>query len=189
MPMPPAAPRRPLHTRTVVTRGFLRDDGMWDIEGELLDVKEYVYEDRERGAMPPGQPEHLMRVRLTLDQAMVVRACYIDMAEIPFDYCAGAANGQDRLVGVTLGAGWRQAVGVAMKGIKGCTHVREVLLAMATTAFQTVSAYREQFEPESGMPQGTNGELPFFLNGCRSWDVAGPVVAKFFPEYARKKAP
>lgn len=54
------APRRHIHTRDVRSRGFLRDDGLWDIEGELLDEKTYTYADRDRGALPAGVPMHHM---------------------------------------------------------------------------------------------------------------------------------
>src|SRR6478672_5703484 len=33
--LPAPVPRRLIHTRDVRTRGFLRDDGLWDLEGEL----------------------------------------------------------------------------------------------------------------------------------------------------------
>jgi hypothetical protein len=80
-----------------------------------------------------------MRVRLTLDNDMVVRECHVDMAEIPFTYCAGASANAGGLVGATVGPGWRQAVGAAMKGIQGCTHVREVLVKKAQASPRAVS--------------------------------------------------
>ena len=39
MPLSPAAPREHIHTRTVTCRGYRRKDGLWDIEGHLVDVK------------------------------------------------------------------------------------------------------------------------------------------------------
>lgn len=49
-------PRRLIHTREIRTRGFLRDDGLWDVEGELMDEKSYTYADRERGLLPADPP-------------------------------------------------------------------------------------------------------------------------------------
>ncbi len=34
----PTIHRRPLHTRTITCTGFLRDDGLIDIEGEMQDI-------------------------------------------------------------------------------------------------------------------------------------------------------
>ena len=41
LPLPPAAARQHLHNRHVEYRGYRRDDGGWDIEGELRDTKTY----------------------------------------------------------------------------------------------------------------------------------------------------
>lgn len=179
----PPAPRRLIHTRDVRTRGFLRDDGLWDLEGELLDEKTYTYADRERGPLPAGSPMHHMRVRLTVDHELTVHAAEIDMAAIPFTQCAGAADPANELVGKSLKRGFGRAIEEAMGRTAGCTHVRYLILALANTAYQAISSYREQFMPELGAPKGPDGERPFFLNQCRGWDEKGPVVARFFPRF------
>jgi hypothetical protein len=179
-------PRRLIHTRDVRTRGFLRDDGLWDIEGELRDEKTYTYNDRERGPLPAGSPMHLMRARLTVDHELTVHAAEVDMDTIPFSTCAGAASPAFELIGKSLQRGFGRAIGESMGGTSGCTHVRYLILALANTAYQTISAYREQFMPELGAPKTANGERPFYLDQCRSWDVKGPVVARFLPQFHEK---
>jgi hypothetical protein len=59
--------------------------------------------------------------------------------------------------------------------------------ALATTAFQTISAYREQHMPELGPPKASDGERPFFLDQCYSWAHTSPVVAVHFPQFHRKR--
>ena len=179
-------PRQLMHTRNVRTRGFLRDDGLWDLEGELLDEKTYTYADRDRGPLPAGSPMHHMRARLTVDHELTVHDAEIDMAAIPFPLCAGAADPAKALVGKSLGRGFRRAMEEAMGGTGGCTHVRYLILALANTAYQSISAYREQFMPEIGAPKAADGERPFFLNQCRSWAETGEVVAQYFPRFHRK---
>ena len=179
-------PRRLIHTRNVRTRGFLREDGLWDLEGELLDEKSYTYADRDRGALPAGSPMHHMRARLTVNHDLIVLDAEIDMAAIPFSLCAGAADPAKALVGRSLGRGFRRAMEECMGGVNGCTHVRYLILALANTAFQTISSFREQFMPELGTPKAEDGESPFFLNQCRSWAVTGEVVAQHFPRFHRK---
>jgi hypothetical protein len=179
-------PRRLVHSREVHTRGFLRDDGLWDLEGELIDEKAYTYADRERGPLPAGSPMHHMRARLTVDHELTVHAAEVDMPAIPFSLCAGAAEPARDLVGKSLGRGFNRAIKEAMGGTSGCTHVRYLILALANTAYQAISAYREQFMPELGAPKGQDGERPFFLNQCRGWDEKGYVVARFFPRFHRR---
>jgi len=58
-----------------------------------------------------------------------------------------------------------------------------LILALANTAYQTISAYREQFMPEFGAPKSRDSERPFFLNQCIGWSEKGAVVARFFPRF------
>ncbi len=179
-------PRRLIHERRVVTRGYLRDDGLWDIEGELIDEKTYTYADRDRGPLPAGSPMHHMRARLTVDHDLVVRAAEGAMPAHPFATCTGAIGPTQALVGVSLAKGFRRAVEEAMGRTSGCTHLRDLILAIATTAYQAVSSYREQFLPGLGAPKAADGERPFFLNQCRSWAETSQVVATHFPQFHRK---
>ena len=180
-------PRRQIHTREIVSRGYVRDDGMFDIEAELIDHKPFVYEDRERGELQPGAPIHQIRVRVTVDNDLIVRDIACEMAEIPFGYCRGALDGVPSLVSVSVGPGWRRAVDERMRGRKGCTHLRELLYCVGTVVFQTISPYREQFISEIGAPKGGDDGLPFFLDQCYSWAADSPVVQEYFPVHFRSK--
>ena len=59
MPLSNPVGRKPMHTRTVQCRGYLRDDGLWDIEGHLVDTKPYDIPSEDRGGtIPAGEPLH-----------------------------------------------------------------------------------------------------------------------------------
>ena len=182
----PPSPRRLLHERRAVTRGYLRDDGLWDIEGELIDEKTYTYADRDRGPLPAGAPMHHMRVRLTVDNDMNVRGAEGAMPGHPFSTCTSGIAPLQALVGTSLAKGFRRSVDGAMGGTRGCTHMRDLVLAAATTAYQTISSWREQYMPELGAPKAKDGERPFFLDQCVSWSEQSPVVAVHFPQFHRK---
>lgn len=181
----PPTLRRLLHERRVVTRGYLRDDGLWDIEGELVDEKTYTYADRDRGPLPSGAPMHHMRARLTVDRDLKVLAAEGAMPARPFHTCTIGISPVQALVGASLAKGFRRTIDEAMGGTRGCTHLRDLVLAVATTAYQTISSWREQFMPELGAPKAKDGISPFFLNQCVSWSEQSPVVAVHFPELHR----
>ena len=42
MPLSPSAPRQLMHNRAIECRGYEREDGLWDIEGHLVDTKTYA---------------------------------------------------------------------------------------------------------------------------------------------------
>ena len=50
--------RRLMHTRFVECDGFLRDDGLWEVEAWLRDTKPFTQRaDRFRGELKPGDPD------------------------------------------------------------------------------------------------------------------------------------
>ena len=66
MPLSPPTARKLLHTRTVSCHGYQRDDGLWDIEGHLVDGKTYGFDNDHRGVVNAGEPVHEMWLRLSI---------------------------------------------------------------------------------------------------------------------------
>lgn len=188
MALPPASPRKLSHTRTVVFSGYDREDGLWDIEAELTDVKTFTFEVRNEPAFPAGQPIHGLRIRLTLDSEMVIRDVVTDMAEIPHAECAGAPVHMHRLVGERMGAGWRKVINHHIGGTQGCTHLREMLFNMATMAYQTLPAGQWYRREQSGQPHPPVTEPAFFLNQCHSWALDSPTVQRAYPMFYRPRS-
>jgi hypothetical protein len=176
MPLSPATPRRHLHTRTIQCEGFEREDGLYDIEAQIVDRKAYDVEEPFRGHRPAGAPVHDMQVRLTLDRAMTVRAIEVTTNHAPYDVCPSVAPGYQKLVGARIGAGWRKAVTEAVGRTRGCTHISELLMPMATVAFQTMGNWKSA---------GADNKKPHFIDGCHAWSSEGPVVQKLFPLHYR----
>ena len=177
------APRRLLHTRRIVCDGFLREDGLWDIEARILDTKAYRYREPERGAREVGAPVHDMVVRLTIDAQMVVRGIEIEMAAHPYGACLGAPPAFQGLVGKSIGPGWRKTVQSCVGGVAGCTHVRELLFPMATVAFQTIQGWPA--DDGGDAPVRVTGDPKGFLNGCRAWASDGEMVTRLYPHWIK----
>jgi Protein of unknown function (DUF2889) len=181
--LPEPAPRRPLHTRRVTCRGHLREDGLWDIDGELIDTKTFAYRSPDNHDRQPGEAAHRMVIRLTVDDTMIVRAAVAAMPATPFAECQGAASPMQGLIGATVGPGWRKAIDAAMGGTLGCTHLRELLAAMATVAYQTIPHYREH-ERRLGGARSPWGDQPRpHMGKCLAWDFNGPVIARVAPQF------
>ena len=84
----------------------------------------------------------------------------------------------DMLIGEKLGKGWRKTINNHLGGIKGCTHLRELLANMATAAFLSIPA--AFFSPDGNTP-------PLYLGTCKSWDFNGPVVMRVYPQFYQWK--
>jgi len=188
--LPDAAPERvPLHNRRIEMQGWRRSDGLWDIEGELLDVKNYDYVTSEGSPHQAGAPLHHMKIRLTVDATMTVRAIAVAMPATPFPECHGGAAPLQSLVGASLARGWRKAIDAAAGGIGGCTHLRELLPAMATTAFQTITHDVVMQRRARGEDPHASDKPPASFGQCIAWDFDGPVMKRVAPKFAGYRPP
>ena len=186
MSLPPPAPRRHRHTRAISCEGYQREDGLWDIEARIVDTKPFRYHEPFRGLREPGQAVHDMALRLTIDNKMVVRDIEVAMFEVPYAPCNGALPAFKRLIGRKIGAGWRRAVQECVGGVKGCTHLRELLLPAATVAFQTLGSWPEDGQPVPKPDPDYQTERPHFVDGCKAWASDGEIVATLYPHFHRK---
>ena len=189
MPLTPAVPRRPMHARTVRCDGYQRDDGLWDIEASIVDRKPFRYTEPFRGVREPGSDVHHMAIRLTIGDDMVVRAIEVDMPSTPYAACVGAMPNFGGLVGKRIDKGWRRTVQEVVGAERGCTHARELLFPMATTAFQTVFSWPEDGAQAATRAPADDGSRPSFVGGCIAWALDGPVVAHFSPHLSRRREP
>ena len=87
MPLSPPASRKHLHTRTVTCYGYQRDDGLWDIEGHLVDVKTYGFDNDHRGVVNAGEPVHEMWLRLSIDDDLEIQECEAVTDHAPYAMC------------------------------------------------------------------------------------------------------
>lgn len=166
------------HQRRIDSKGYLRSDGLWDIEATLLDVKTYdVLRDFDGVLVPTGAPFHDFTFRITVDDTFLIRDVSVEMDRFPFPNCSGAAVSFQKLVGSRIGSGWNAWVRKEFKGVAGCTHLLELLPVLATTAFQTM------WQPLSEKyPKHVKGALKGLINSCHGWSEDGPVAQKLKKE-------
>lgn len=181
MPLSPPAPRTLHHTRKVTYQGFHREDGLWDIEAELQDIKPHETHNFRTGDMrPAGAPIHHIWLRVTVNQELVVQAIESDMERIPLRDCPQALPALQKMVGCSMARGWRQAIQYNLGGVASCTHLRELLFNLATATFQTFSASFATTSPD---------EPPRYMGQCTGWDFGGQAVKEYFPRfYVKPKA-
>ncbi|MCP5365433.1 MAG: DUF2889 domain-containing protein [Hyphomicrobiales bacterium] len=174
-----ASPRDLIHTREIRCRGYRRADGMWDIEGTLEDTKTYSFANHDRGGIAAGEPIHGMIIRLTLDDRLVVQAVEAVTESGPFAICGEITPVFQSVVGLRIGPGWRKAVVERMAGVKGCTHLTDLLLGpMTVAAQQTVAAARAQRH----QPQ-PDGSKPALIDRCHALAGSSPVVKREWPAF------
>jgi len=179
--------RRLMHTRSVECNGYLRDDGLWEVEARLVDTKPFTQDaDRYREALKPGDPVHDIRLRLAVDARMTIHEAQATMAATPYPTCIEVEPVLQRLIGENIRNGWREAVRRKIGRLEGCTHLSELMGPAVTTLFQTISHDSDPEGRDSPENQQGAGKAPFFINGCHSWRTDGPIVADKFPQFATR---
>lgn len=180
MPLSKAAPRRHIHTREIVCRGYLRDDGLWDIEGSIVDSKTYSFDNVDRNGVAAGEPVHSMRVRLTIDDDLVVQSAEASTEAGPHRMCGDITSSYAALKGLRIKAGWRRAVMERVGGVAGCTHIGDLLMGpLAVTAYQTVRTHLKG-KPEK--PYDPNVR-PAVMNTCHALSSDSPYAKRRWPAH------
>lgn len=174
--------RRPLHTRRVQCQGFVRDDGLFDIEGEITDTKAYPFENHHRGVVGVGEPIHHMRVRITVDSDLTIVAAEAVSLDTPYQVCPLAALNFKRLAGIRIGPGYMRKVKERFGRAQGCTHILEMMYPLGTTAYQTVYPYLEFKKQQDGVPEGESMRPAALLNTCYAFSKHSPVVKHLWPD-------
>ncbi len=188
--MPLSAPieRKPLHTRKVSCLGYIREDDLIDIECHLFDTRPIDFPSRDRGGViKAGEALHGMSIRITIDQEMVIKKAEAVMDFTPYDYCKPVSEVFKKLIGIRIGLGWRGKIREIMGGIKGCTHLTELLESMASTAFQSMVSVTGPAHAGKTSSQAKEFKEPLFINTCHTHAVDSPVVREYWPDSYKPK--
>jgi hypothetical protein len=171
-----------LHARAIRIEGFLRTDGLFDIEARLVDTKDRGFSTLDRGTIEPDEPLHEMLVRVTVDDTMLIVAAEAVTEHGPFAICPGGAASYASLVGLRIRPGFLKEATQRLGGTVGCTHLRELLQQIGTTAFQTTWPLRAKRGQEPGATRDASTRL---IDTCFGYDSTGPVVKRRWPHLYR----
>ena len=179
MPLSLPAKREHRHTREIQCFGYEREDGLWDIEGRITDVKTYSFENKDRGIVASGEPVHEMWVRLTVDDNLVIQSAEATTEASPFNICPAITSGVAALKGERIAPGWSKAVHRNIGGIKGCTHINQMLLGpVATTAYQTIVPLNNSRNKNKSVDS-----KPAIIDTCHAFAGDGDIVKSSWPDY------
>jgi hypothetical protein len=179
MPLPPpSAPRHRVHTRVLRYEGFRREDGAYEIEALITDVKDVDFTIAS-GVRRSGDPVHEMGVRVTFTPDFVITDVEACSDWVPYPGgCDTIGPAYKRLVGISLMQGFRNALRDRLGGIEGCTHITEMLGGLPTAAIQLrASEFRET--------EGINGNQPFQLDRCHALATTSQTVRRYYPRWYR----
>ena len=185
MPLPESSARNKMHHRKIDCEGYLRDDGLWDIEAHMIDTRTYdcgYDEDHRDGLIKAGEPVHDMWLRLSIDLDFVIQDALASSDHTPFGICTQAAVEMKSLVGLKIGRGWMKQVRERIGTDRSCTHLMDLLGPIAATAYQTLHMALEEREAKI-----TKRQQPIILDTCIALASDGDVVRKRWPDFYQAK--
>lgn len=177
MPLSPPVSRSSQHERRINGQGFLRDDGLWDIDVTLTDHKTYAFDNQDFGSIEANQPYHSMALRMTVDESLLVISIEAHIDASPYRICPQVSDNFKRLEGERIGRGWGKRVKELVGRTEGCRHLRDMLDTAVVVAFQTILARRvEDVASDSN-------EKPPHLDQCFALATDGEVVKRDYPQW------
>ena len=171
--------RQFMHRRNIDARGYLREDGLWDIEGVIQDTKGYELKLPDRGDVPEGGFLHHLTLTLTVDEQLNIVDAYAEMFYTPYLDCPGAAVSYEALVGLQIGKGWINEARRAIGRVSGCAHLTELLPVLASAAMQSIRGYHLNFTPGF---IGGDEERKNMLNTCHGFRTGGRAQIRLWPD-------
>ena len=187
MPLSPPVSRRALrHTRAITVQAYARDDGLWDIDARITDIKTRDAA-LASGSRPAGMPLHDLHLRLTIDRELFIVDAEAASEAVPYPgFCDTNAIAYKALIGLNLLKGFRRDLKQVLAGTMGCTHLTELALVLPTAAIQ---AFAGDVIPTRDGAHHDAGERPFQIDKCHALRSDGQAVALYYPRWLIKAAP
>jgi len=130
---------------------------------------------------------HHMIIRLLINCSdLAIEDVQVEMTTVPSERCREIAGCLAPIKGLTVSKGFTQKVKKIAGGVRGCTHLVELLLTMAPAVIQGYATHQSR-KPSSLDTQRAVAMLHFLTNTCFAWREDGPFVRKFKEKLPAKK--
>jgi hypothetical protein len=172
------------HTRAIQVDAYARDDGLWDLDARITDVKTLAIT-LASGLREAGAPVHDLKLRITINRELVIVDAEAASDAVPYPgFCNTVAPAYKSLIGLSLLHHFRLRLKDRLAGVLGCTHLTELSQVLPTAAIQAYA--NDVINTREGDDADDSGEIPFQLNRCHALRVDGPAVAQYYPRWFAK---
>jgi len=167
-----------LHTRNIEVTTY-------DYDGQRIIVEGFLKDDRLQeshvitGETFPSGVVHHMAIRLLVNCSnLLIEDVDVDLISVPREVCRETIDCLLPIKGLTITKGFTLKVKKLAGGNKGCTHLMELILAMAPAVFQGFGAHQSQ-KPSNFDSDHRKMIVQYLINTCRVWREDGPFVEIF----------
>jgi hypothetical protein len=170
--------RKKIHTRKIEVSTYEYDEQRIIVEGILKDDR---YQDTHAvtGETFPRGVIHHMGIRLLINcSSLLIEDIDVDLIAVPREACRETIACLAPIKGLTISRGFTAKVKKLAGGSKGCTHLLELLQAMAPAAVQGYAAHQSQKPPDSHSDHA-KFIMKYLINTCHAWREDGPYVKMY----------
>ncbi|MEI6027144.1 MAG: DUF2889 domain-containing protein [Betaproteobacteria bacterium] len=182
MPLPPPTSQRRLkHRRSLTVEVYARDDGLWEVEALVTDVKTRDAQ-MVGGVRPAGTPIHQLMLRLVVNSRLDILQAGSASEWAPYPgHCSEHGDAYAALAGLNLARGFRKSVQERLAGVRGCTHLTELAQVLPSAVIQGLVG--EVIDARGDRPGDAQ---PFQLDRCHALRTDGEVVRLHYPRWHRQ---
>jgi len=164
-----------LHTRNIEIATYDYDEQRIIVEGFLKDDS-FQESYTVTGETFPSGVIHHMAIRLLVNCSnLLIEDIDLDLISVPQEVCRETIDCLAPIKGLTVTKGFTLKVKKLAGGNKGCTHLVELLQAMAPAVFQGFGAHQSQ-KPSAFDSDQTKKIIQYLTNTCHGWREDGPFV-------------
>ncbi len=184
MPLSSPVPRALRHTRAIRIEAFARDDGLWDLDARITDVK-VADVTLASGLRAGGSFLHDLNLRITINRELTIVDAEAASDAVPYPgHCDSFASAYQKLIGLNLMKGFRLGIKERLSGVLGCTHLNELAQILPTAAIQAYA--NDVIKTRDGAGEDLLPDRPFQIDRCHALRADGPGVAKYYPRWIAK---
>jgi hypothetical protein len=166
-----------LHTRTIEVTTYDYDGQRIIVEGFLKDERFQESHVLTGETFPRGVVHHMVIRLLVNCSNLMIEDVEVDLLAVPREVCRETLDCLAPLKGMTIARGFTANVKKLAGGSKGCTHLVELIQAMAPAVFQGFGAHQSRNRANVTAARARM-IYQYLVNTCRTWREDGPYVER-----------
>jgi len=171
---------RKIHSRNIQVSTYETDTEDLIVEGILKDDLLIPHYDSYGENRPPNTVHHMVVRMLIGTASFQIDDIEVEMPVFPHKGCDETAKSLDRIKGMKIAPGFTDKVKNMLGGTQSCSHLKTLVLSMASAAVQGFWVHRTK-------DRGSPGKTPDLMNRyvvdtCRVWRKDGPLAQRRMEE-------
>ena len=171
---------RKIHRRNIEVSTFETDTDDLVVEGVLKDDFLISCYDASGDKRPPNTIHHML-VRMLFETASFqIVDIEVEMPAFPHKGCDETAKSLDQIKGMKIAPGFTEKVKDMLGGTQSCSHLKTLVLSMASAAVQGFWVHRTKTRQSGGKTPDLMHR--YVIDTCWVWRKDGPLARRRMKE-------